>query len=86
MIVHFFILLIFSKMVLLVSLLPSLTTIISSNPFSINSLIYSINSFVGFKAGINIADIANPDNATAPQVAGTLNTLLGQLRNAGILI
>lgn len=40
----------------------------------------------GVKAGINIADIANPDNATAPQVAGTLNTLLGQLRNAGILI
>lgn len=40
----------------------------------------------GVKAGINIVDIANPDNATAPQVAGTLNTLLGQLRNAGILI
>lgn len=40
----------------------------------------------GVKAGINIVDIANPDNATASQVAGTLNTLLGQLRNAGILI
>ena len=32
----------------------------------------------GVKAGINIVDIANPDNATAPQVAGVLNTLLGQ--------
>ena len=40
----------------------------------------------GVKAGINIVDIANPDNATAPQVAGILNTLLGQLRNAGTLI
>ena len=40
----------------------------------------------GIKAGINIVDIANPDNATAPQVAGTLNTLLGQLRKCGILI
>lgn len=40
----------------------------------------------GVKAGINIVDIANPDNATAPQVAGVLNTLLGQLRSAGILI
>lgn len=40
----------------------------------------------GVKAGINIVDIANPDNATAPQVAGTLNTLLGQLRNVGMLI
>lgn len=40
----------------------------------------------GVKAGINIVDIANPDNATAPQVAGTLNTLLGQLRKCGILI
>lgn len=40
----------------------------------------------GVKVGINIVDIANPDNATAPQVAGVLNTLLGQLRNAGILI
>ena len=40
----------------------------------------------GVKAGINIVDITNPDNATAPQVAGVLNTLLGQLRNAGILI
>lgn len=36
--------------------------------------------------GVNIVNIANPDNATVPQVAGTLNTLLGQLRNAGILI
>lgn len=40
----------------------------------------------GVKAGINIVDIANPDNATAPQVAGVLNTLLGQLRTCGILI
>lgn len=40
----------------------------------------------GVKAGINIVGITNPDNATAPQVAGVLNTLLGQLRNAGILI
>lgn len=40
----------------------------------------------GVKAGINIVNIANPDNATAPQVAGVLNTLLGQLRNVGILI
>lgn len=40
----------------------------------------------GVKADINIVDIANPDNATAPQVAGTLNTLLGQLRKCGILI
>ena len=40
----------------------------------------------GVKAGINIVDIANPDNATAPQVAGVLNTLLGQLRACGILI
>lgn len=40
----------------------------------------------GVKAGINIVDIANPDNATASQVAGVLNTLLGQLRSAGILI
>ena len=40
----------------------------------------------GVKAGINIVDIANPDNATAPQVAGALNTLLGQLRACGILI
>ena len=40
----------------------------------------------GVKAGINIVDIANPDDATAPQVAGVLNTLLGQLRACGILI
>ena len=40
----------------------------------------------GVKAGINIVDIANPDNATAPQVAEVLNTLLGQLRACGILI
>lgn len=40
----------------------------------------------GVKAGINIVDITNPDNATAPQVAGVLNTLLGQLRTCGILI
>lgn len=40
----------------------------------------------GVKAGINIVDIANPDNATAPQVAGVVNTLLNQLRAAGILI
>lgn len=40
----------------------------------------------GVKAGINIVDIANPDNATASQVAGVLNTLLGQLRACGILI
>ena len=40
----------------------------------------------GVKAGINIVDITNPDNATAPQVAGVLNTLLGQLRACGILI
>ena len=40
----------------------------------------------GVKAGINIVDISNPDNATAPQVAGVLNTLLGQLRACGILI
>ena len=40
----------------------------------------------GVKAGINIVDIANPDNVTASQVAETLNTLLEQLRNIGILI
>ena len=40
----------------------------------------------GVKAGINIVDIANPDSATASQVAGVMNTLLGQLRTAGILI
>ena len=40
----------------------------------------------GVKAGTNIVDIANPDSATASQVAGVINTLLGQLRAAGILI
>ena len=40
----------------------------------------------GVKAGINIVDIANPDSATASQVAGVMNTLLGQLRAVGILI
>lgn len=40
----------------------------------------------GVKAGINIVDIANPDDATAPQVAGVLNTLLEQLRACGILL
>ena len=40
----------------------------------------------GVKAGINIVNIANSDNVTAPQVAGVLNTLLEQLRTCGILI
>lgn len=40
----------------------------------------------GVKAGINIVNIANPDTATAPQVAGVVNTLLNQLRSSGILI
>lgn len=40
----------------------------------------------GVKAGINIVDIASPDDATAPQVAGVLNTLLEQLRACGILL
>ncbi len=40
----------------------------------------------GVKAGINIVNIANPDTATAPQVAGVVNTLLNQLRASGILI
>lgn len=40
----------------------------------------------GIKAGINIANIADVDSATAPQVAGVVNTLLSQLRAAGILI
>lgn len=40
----------------------------------------------GIKAGINIVDIANIDSATAPQVAGVVNTLLNQLRVSGILI
>lgn len=40
----------------------------------------------GVKAGINIVNIANPDTATAPQVAGVVNTLLNQLRVAGVLI
>lgn len=43
-------------------------------------------SIGGVKAGINIVNIANPDTATAPQVAGVLNTLLEQLRACGILI
>lgn len=40
----------------------------------------------GVKAGINIVDIPNIDTATAPQIAGVINTLLQQLRNAGVLI
>lgn len=40
----------------------------------------------GIKAGTNIVNIADVDNATAPQVAGVVNTLLNQLRAAGILI
>lgn len=40
----------------------------------------------GVKAGINIVNIADVDNATTPQVAGVLNTLLNQLRAAGVLI
>lgn len=40
----------------------------------------------GIKAGINIVNIADVDSATAPQVAGVINTLLNQLRAAGILI
>lgn len=40
----------------------------------------------GIKAGINIVNIADIDSATAPQVAGVVNTLLNQLRTAGILI
>ena len=40
----------------------------------------------GIKAGINIVNIADVDSATAPQVAGVVNTLLNQLRTAGILI
>lgn len=40
----------------------------------------------GVKAGINIVNIADIDSATAPQVAGVVNTLLNQLRAAGILI
>lgn len=40
----------------------------------------------GIKAGVNIVNIANVDSATAPQVAGVVNTLLNQLRAAGILI
>lgn len=40
----------------------------------------------GIKAGTNIVNIANVDSATAPQVAGVVNTLLNQLRAAGILI
>lgn len=40
----------------------------------------------GIKAGINIVNIADVDNATAPQVAGVVNTLLNQLRAAGVLV
>lgn len=40
----------------------------------------------GIKAGTNIVNIADTDSATAPQVAGVVNTLLNQLRAAGILI
>ena len=43
-------------------------------------------SLGGVKAGINIANITDVDNATAPQVAGVVNTLLNQLRVAGVLI
>lgn len=43
-------------------------------------------SLGGVKAGINIANITDVDNATAPQVAGVVNTLLNQLRASGILI
>ena len=43
-------------------------------------------SLGGVKAGINIANITDVDNATAPQVAGVVNTLLNQLRAAGVLI
>ena len=40
----------------------------------------------GIKTGTNIVNIADIDSATAPQVAGVVNTLLNQLRAAGILI
>lgn len=40
----------------------------------------------GIKAGTNIVNITDIDSATAPQVAGVVNTLLNQLRVAGILI
>ena len=40
----------------------------------------------GIKAGTNIVNIADIDSVTAPQVAGVVNTLLNQLRAAGILI
>lgn len=40
----------------------------------------------GIKAGINIVNIADVNNATASQVAGVVNTLLNQLRAAGVLI
>ena len=39
----------------------------------------------GVKGGINIADL-DTSAATAASVAGAFNTLLGQLRNCGILI
>ena len=40
----------------------------------------------GIKAGINIVNITDVNNATASQVAGVVNTLLNQLRAAGVLI
>lgn len=43
-------------------------------------------SLGGVKAGINIANITDVDNAIAPQVAGVVNNLLNQLRAAGVLI
>lgn len=39
----------------------------------------------GVKGGINIADL-NTSTATVSSIAGAFNTLLGQLRNCGILI
>lgn len=40
----------------------------------------------GVKAGINIVNIADVSTATASQVAGVVNTLLNQLRAAGVLV
>ena len=40
----------------------------------------------GVKAGINIVNIADVSSATASQVAGVVNTLLNQLRAAGVLV
>lgn len=40
----------------------------------------------GIKAGINIVNITDVDNVTAPQIAGVVNTLLNQLRAAGVLV